>query len=308
MIDLSGGAKLDRGITLTFALIGVTGIWGATFVVMQDAIRGYSALSFLALRFGIAALLILPFAIRGMRRSELMTGMPIGLVLAVAMLAQTVGLRTTTTTSSGFITGLYVIFTPLIAMAFFKARIAPRVWLAVGVSSVGLVLIAGGRPADWKQGDLLTLIAAALFALHISLLSRYAPGKSASALAFGQMLSAALLLAAAAVASGGAAMPGRVGIWWALLVTGLGASAIGFWVQTRAQRRLPAARTAIIMATEPVFAAIAGYLAAGDRLTPVQATGAALMLAALGVAEIWPYVRRPVRSALYPQVTPPGRS
>ncbi len=159
-----------------------------------------------------------------------------------------------------------------------------------------MVLLAGGGPDGANLGDLLTLLCAAALGLHIALLSRYAAGYDAFGLAFAQMLSMALVFALFWPLFETVAFPPRE-VWGALIVTGLVASAGAFWAQTFVQQRLPAARTAVILTMEPVFAALFGYWLAGDRLVAVQVFGAALVLSALAVGEVAPIVTR--RSRLH---------
>lgn len=276
---------------LTLGLISVAALWGLTFVVVHDAVQGYSALSFVLVRFVIAAVVVLPFAVQHIGWREVRLGTPIGVMLGLGMLLQTEGLRTTTSTNSGLITGLYVVFAPLSALLLFKAQVSLRVWVAVVLSVLGLVLVAGGQPGEFRLGDVLTLFAAAVFGLEIALLSRYSPGSHAGALTLVQLLVTIALALPVVLLTGVEIAPPGPSVWGALLLTGVGASAYGFWMQTYAQARIPAGRAAVIMATEPVFAAVAGYFLADDRLTEVQWTGAALMLLALFVAEVLPYVR-----------------
>ncbi len=276
---------------LTLGLVSVAALWGLTFVAVHDAVRGYSALSFVLLRFVIAALVVLPFTVRHVTWREVRLGIPIGAMLGLGMLLQTEGLRTTTSTNSGLITGLYVVFAPLSALALFRDHVSRRVWVAVALSVLGLVLVAGGQPGDFRLGDVLTLIAAAVFGLEIALLSRYSPRSHAGALTLVQLLVTVALALPVVALSGAQVTPPSASVWGALLLTGVGASAYGFWMQTYAQARIPAGRAAVIMATEPVFAAVAGYFLAGDRLSDVQWVGAGLMLLALFVAEVAPYVR-----------------
>ncbi|MEJ7652843.1 MAG: DMT family transporter [Chloroflexia bacterium] len=277
-------------IGLTLGLVAVTMHWGFTFVSVQNAIRDYSVLAFLVWRFGTATLGVAPFALRRVGRLELRMGAVMGTLLALGLLVQTIGLRTTSVTNSGLIIGLYVIFTPLFAMLLFRARTGRQVWAAIALSLVGLSLVAGAQPGDLRLGDGLTLVAAALFGAQIALLSRYAPVRRHGADAR-PARNADRDTRAAALAVGVPFAPPRPDVWWAIAITGLGASAFAFWMQTYAQQRIPAARAAVIMAIEPVWAAIAGYLFAGDRLTEVQWIGAGLMLLALLVAEVAPYVR-----------------
>lgn len=284
---------MGKRLALTAALIGVTALWGGTFVLIQEAVVEFSVFSFLMLRYALAAVAVLPFTLRripsGYGRSELWAGGLLGLAVTMGILLQTTGLRTTTSTNAGLITGLYVVFAPLLAMALFRARVERRVWLAVALSVVGLVLVAGSRPGELCLGDSLVLAAAVAWGLQIALLSRVSPGRDTSALTLLQLAVPALLFLPVSLWLGAGLWPRAPVVWWGVIVTGLGCSALGYWVQTYAQARIPAGRAAVILATEPVFAALTGYLWAGDRLSGVQWLGAALMMLALAVAELGTY-------------------
>lgn len=271
----------------TLLLVGVTAVWGWTFVVVRDAIALYGVLPFLAVRFALAAAALAPLSAPGISRRTLVVGGGIGLVLALGYLLQTTGLLFTTPTNSGLITGLFVVFAPLADRLFFGAQAARRILVAVVLSLLGMALLAGGGPERVNPGDLLTLLCAVALGLHIALLSRYSGGHDTAGLTFAQILAMAILFAALWPLSGALALPPRE-VWGALLVTGLLASAGAFYVQTFVQRRIPAARAAIILTMEPVFAVLFGYWLAGDRLSAVQLGGAALILSALVVGEILP--------------------
>jgi drug/metabolite transporter (DMT)-like permease len=274
----------------TLLLVGVTAVWGWTFVVVQDAIALYGVLPFLAVRFALAAAALAPFYAPRLTRRSLLVGGGIGVVLALAYFFQTTGLLFTTPTNSGLITGLFVVFAPLADRLLFGVKGSRRVVVAVLLSLLGMVLLAGSGPEGVNPGDFLTLLCAAALGLHIALLSRYAAGHDAGGLTLAQILAMAVLFAAVWPFFEPVAFP-PVGVWIALLVTGLLASAAAFYVQTTVQQRIPAARTAIILTMEPVFAAFFGYWLAGDRLSPVQLLGAALILSALFVGEVLPVLR-----------------
>jgi drug/metabolite transporter (DMT)-like permease len=275
----------------TLLLVGITAVWGWTFVVVRDAIALYGVLPFLAVRFALAAAALAPFSVPKLTRRTLLVGGGIGVVLAAAYLFQTLGLLFTTPTNSGLITGLFVVFAPLADRILFGASFSRQVIVAVVMSLLGMVLLAGGGPEGINSGDILTLVCAAALGLHIALLSRYAAGHDAASLAFAQILAMAALFAVAWPVFEPVTLPPS-GVWIALLVTGLVASAGAFWVQTFVQQRIPAARTAIILTMEPVFAAFFGYWLAGDRLVAIQILGAALILSALVVGEVLPILAR----------------
>ena len=275
----------------TLLLVAVTAVWCWTFVVVQDAIFDYGVLPFLAVRFVMAGAALAPIYAKRLTRRSLLVGGGIGVVLAAGYLFQTTGLLFTTPTNSGLITGLFVVFAPLADRLLFGASASRQVILAVVLSLAGMVLLAGGGPEGANWGDLLTLLCAAALGLHIALLSRYASSHDAGALTLAQILAMALLFVVVWPFFDPVSLP-PTEVWVALLVTGLLASAGAFLVQTTVQQRIPAARTAIILTMEPVFAALFGYWLAGDRLVAVQIFGALLILSALVIGEVVPVLRR----------------
>ena len=275
----------------TLLLVAVTAVWGWTFVVVQDAISVYGVIPFLAVRFVLAGAALTPIYAAKLTRRSLIVGGGIGVVLAAGYLFQTTGLLFTSPTNSGLITGLFVVFAPLADRLLFGANLSRQVVLAVALSLVGMVLLAGGGPEGANWGDLLTLLCAAALGLHIALLSRYAASHDAGALTLAQILSMALLFFIVWPFFATVSLPPSE-VWVALLVTGLLASAGAFLVQTTAQQHIPAARTAIILTMEPVFAALFGYWLAGDRLVAVQIFGALMILSALVIGEVLPVLRR----------------
>jgi drug/metabolite transporter (DMT)-like permease len=266
------------------ALVVVTAVWGVTFVQVKDALELYPLFAFLAVRFAIASVALAPVAAPRLRRAGWKPATLLGGLLALGYALQTAGLDRTSVSSTGFITGLYVVFTPLFAYGLFRIKVARVVVLGVGLSLVGLALLAGvgvGEPG----GDALVLAGAAAFSLQIALMERYAPRYDAVAFTFVEMLAAFVGFAVIAVALGQVEVPRGWTVWGALIVTGVFASALGFLVQTWAQRQLSAARTALAFAMEPVWTAIFGFWLAGDRLGALGWTGAALIMAGIVVAE-----------------------
>jgi drug/metabolite transporter (DMT)-like permease len=212
-------------------------------------------------------------------------------VLAAGYLFQTTGLVFTTPTNTGFITGLFVVFAPLADRVLFGASLSRPVIAAAILSLVGMALLAGGGPAGPNWGDLLTLLCAVALGLHIALLSRYAASYDAGALTLAQILAVALIFVVLWPFFGTVSLP-PAGVWLALITTGLVASALAYLAQTTAQQHIPAARTAIILTMEPVFAAIFGYWLAGDRLVALQIFGGILILFALVIGEVVPRLGR----------------
>ncbi len=271
----------------TAALILVTAVWGVTFVQVKDAVELYPFLAFLAVRYLIATAALAPVAVarlRGLGRDGLVAGAVLGVLVALGIGLQTAGLERTTVTNTGFITGLYVLFTPLLALLLFRTRVVPAVWLGVGLALLGLGLLSGVGAGD-PVGDALVLAGSAAYSLQIVLLERYAPRYDAIAFTQAEMLAAFAGFALVAVAAGQIEPPRGWTVWGALLVTGIFASALGFLVQTWAQRRTSATRTALAFAMEPVFAGVFGFWLAGDRLGAVGWAGCAVIMAGILVAE-----------------------
>jgi drug/metabolite transporter (DMT)-like permease len=269
------------------ALVAVTAVWGLTFVQVKDAVALYPLFAFLAVRFAIASLaLAAPAAGRmgSLGRRGWTAGAALGLLLALGYALQTAGLERTTVSNAGFITGLYVVFTPLLGLVLFRTRVGRAVWLGVALAVAGLAMLSGVGAGD-PAGDLLVLAASAAYSLQIVLMERYAPRYDAVAFTQAEMLAACAGFAVVAVALGQVELPRGWTVWGALLVTGIFASALGFLVQTWAQRRLSAARTALAFAMEPVWAGIFGFWLAGDRLGALGWGGCAMIMAGIVVAE-----------------------
>jgi drug/metabolite transporter (DMT)-like permease len=269
------------------ALLGVTAVWGVTFVQVKDAVALYPLFAFLAIRFAIATLtLAVPGTrrVRSLGRAGIGAGALLGLLLAAGYVLQTAGLERTTVSSTGFVTGMYVVLTPLLALVLFRSRIAPTAWAGVGVSTAGLGLLSGVH-AGSAGGDLLVLAGAAVYSLQIVLMERFAPRYDAVAFTLVEMAAACSGLLVVALARGELGVPRGWTVWGALLVTGVFASALAFLVQTWAQRRTSATRTALAFTMEPVFAAFFGITLAGDRLGALGWTGCAAIMAGIVLAE-----------------------
>ena len=266
------------------ALVVVTAVWGVTFVQVKDALEVYPLFAFLAVRFAIASITLAPLAAPRLRSAGWKPGALLGALLAVGYALQTAGLERTTVSSAGFITGLYVVFTPVFAYLLFRIRVARIVAVGVGLAVLGLALLTGVGVGD-PVGDALVLGGSAVYSLQIALMERYAPRYDPIAFTFVEMLAAFVGFAVIAVALGQIELPRGWVVWGALLVTGIFASALGFLVQTWAQRQLSAARTALAFAMEPAWTALFGFWLAGDRLGAAGWAGAALIMAGIVVAE-----------------------
>jgi len=268
-------------------LVGVTAVWGVTFVQVKDAVAIYPLFAFLAVRFLIASgTLAVPAArrVRTLGRDGVLAAAFAGVLLGSGYALQTAGLERTSVSSTGFITGLYVVLTPLLALALYHVRIAGAAWLGVGLATVGLALLSGIHGGS-AVGDLLVLAGAAVYSLQIVLMERYAPRYDALAFTLVEMLAAFGGLLVVAVAAGQLGVPRGLTVWAALLVTGVFASALAFLAQTWAQRRASATQTALAFSLEPVWAALFGITLAGDRLGAAGWIGCLVIMAGIVIAE-----------------------
>src|SRR6186997_1797564 len=238
------------------ALVAVTAIWGYTFVPVQKAVGVYPLFAFLAVRFAISTLALAPFAwgpLRALPRAGWAAGIVAGSFLALAYGLQTAGLELTTVTSTGFITGLYVVFTPLLALAAFRTPVPAPVWIGVVFALAGLLLLSGAPGGSWT-GNLLVLGNAVAQSFQIVAMERWAPRYDARALTILQM-------------------------------AGVFAGALGYLVSTWVQSRTTAARAALIFTLEAPFAALFGVLLLSERLGWAGWTGCVVMLAGIVLAE-----------------------
>ncbi|KQZ79918.1 permease [Rhodanobacter sp. Root561] len=273
----------------TLGLIAMTAVWGSTFVLIKDVVGRMPVADFLAVRFAIAAAAMLVLFARPvwrLGRRQVLRGLLLGLVYGCGQLLQTWGLSLIAPSVSGFATGMYVVFTPILAMLLLGQRMAGIVWLAVALSTLGLGLLSlNGVAVD--LGVWLTLASAALYALHIVLLGQWSRPGEAFGLSAVQMVAIAVVCLLATAPHGPVLPPDR-GAWLAILYMALIAGAGAMLMQTWAQSHLPAARAAIVMTTEPVFAAAFAVLLGVDALSWRMAVGGGLILAAMYLVELMP--------------------
>jgi drug/metabolite transporter (DMT)-like permease len=268
-------------------LVGVTAIWGVTFVQVQDALALYPLFAFLAVRFAISTLVLAPFAwgsLRELPREGILAGLGVGALLAAAYGLQTAGLDLTTVASTGFITGLYVVFTPLIALWLFGTPVPAAAWAGVGVALVGLLLL-NGVPGGSALGNALVLANAIAQSFQIAAMERFAPRYDPRALTFLQMTTCFVGFTVIALAAGQLEVPHGSTVWGALLVTGIFAGALGYLIATWVQARTTAARAALVFTLEAPFAALFGVLLADEVLGWVGVLGCLVMLTGILLAE-----------------------
>jgi drug/metabolite transporter (DMT)-like permease len=297
------GSTRGAGLA-TLGLLAVTAIWGSTFVLIKDVVGRMPVADFLAVRFVIAAVAMLVlFALPLLRlgRAQLLRGLALGVLYGVAQWLQTEGLARTSPSVSGFVTGMYVVITPILSLLLFRQRMAWTTWLAVLLAMLGLgVLALNGFEVD--AGVLLTLASAALYALHIVGLGHWSRPGDAFGMSAIQMLGIAAVCLAITLPHGGPSLPPDGKAWIAVLYMALIAGALAMLIQTWAQAHMPATRAAIVMTTEPVFAAGFAVLLGVDVLTTRMLGGGALVLAAMYMVELAPRFRRKPAEALHHEV------
>lgn len=285
-----------RELAAELALVAIAAVWGLTFAMVQDAVGLLPVLAFLAYRFVPAALLVAAVCRRPLAAlgpAGLRAGLAMGAFLTAGYVLQTFALEHTSASSTGFITGLVVVLTPLLGALTLGQRVGPVAWAAALASAAGLALLSGVGGELHALGDGLALLCAFAFAAHILATDRGVAAHDVGALLAVQLGVCGLFTLVAAAALGQLEIPRGWTVWGALLVTSLLASALAFFVQSYAQRHAPPARTALILASEPAFAGLFGYLLAGDRYSALQWAGAALILAAIVAVEAVPRLRPP---------------
>ena len=309
-------ARLNHRLAGLF-LVVITIIWGTTFTIVHAAVAEITPMALVALRFGAAALVILPFAsgFARLRARGLVIGIGLGVVLFAGFATQTLGLERTTPARAGFITGLNVVMVPILGLLVGQ-RAHPRALVGIALALIGLAILSWGcrlpllgcapaavAAAGWSAGDTLILLCAVAFAMHIVAVGRWSIGLSVVPLNTVQLITVALLATGLGLATQG--LPSlRLSpeTWVAVLFLGIVATALVFGLQLIAQRAASPTRTALIFALEPVFAALFARLWIGEPLTLAVWIGGGLMLAGILVAEMlaWPawarIMRRPLTS------------
>lgn len=287
---------MNRRLKADIALALCTLLWGATFVVVKDALAYASVFGFIATRFVLAALLMAAIhrrAVQQLARNEIWAGAQIGFFMFTGYVFQTVGLTQTTPSKAAFITGSGVVLVPVLLALFWGRRINRWVWGGALAALVGLYYLAVPRAgfAQLNTGDLLVFVCAVLFALHIIFVGRYSPHHSVGALSFVQVATTAALALAALPVLGLTGwerlrLEWNAGLLFALFVTALLATAVAFSVQVWAQQYTTPTHTAILFSLEPVFAALTSFVVLGERLDRRGLLGAALILAGILLAEL----------------------
>jgi drug/metabolite transporter (DMT)-like permease len=297
-------ARSHTELLAFLALLSMTAAWGSTFFMIKDILTRIGVVDLLAVRFAIATLSLVLIAGRrlAMSRRIVARGALLGLLYGVAQILQTTGLAHTAASASGFITGLYVVATPLLGALILRSRIAPTTWLATGLATLGLgVLSLNGFAIGY--GELLTVCSAVIYAGHIIALGRLSEPGTALGLSAVQMAVITLICGLAALwpdAGSGIAiqLPTSGRDWLILIYLALIASALTMVLQTWAQARVEASRAAVIMAMEPVWAAAFAVALGGESITVRMVVGGLAILAAMYLVELSPRRRpQPVEDA-----------
>jgi drug/metabolite transporter (DMT)-like permease len=271
-----------------WALLSVSAAWGFAFVVMKDAIERQTVNNFLFSRFIVAVIamfLLRPQCIKFFDKDLLLRGSVAGVFLGSGYILQTLGLERTGAAITGFITGLYVVFTPLIAAVVLKARITRVTWGCVALATLGLALLS---LHGWSIGfgELLVLGSAFGFGAHIIALGKWSNGRDAYAMTVVQLAVCAILSGVASAFEGGYELPPDGGVWATVVFTAVVCTAVAFVIQTWSQAHMTTTKVAVILTMEVVFAAIFAIVFGGETLTLQKALGGVLVVIAMFVIVI----------------------
>jgi len=265
-----------------WALLTVSTAWGFSFVVMKDAIQRQSVNSFLFTRFTLAVIvmiLIRPQVLKHFNKDLLQRGGLAGIFLGLGYIAQTLGLERTGAAITGFVTGLYVVLTPVIAAIVLKEKVTKFTWYCIALATFGLGLLSI-RGFSVGVGEMFVLASAFLFAAHIIALSKWSSGRDVYAMTVIQLTMCAVL-AGLASAIEGYSLPPDTGVWSVVIFTAVFATAVAFIVQTWSQAHMSATKVAVILTMEVVFAAVFAIVLGGERLTIQTAIGGVLVVVAM---------------------------
>jgi drug/metabolite transporter (DMT)-like permease len=275
-------------------LLVVSLIWGSAFVAQRIAALQVGVFLFNGLRFLLGALVLLPFALWGKNQERSLPATPkdtlAGILMAGGLMwagaaLQQAGLQHTTAGNAGFITGLYVVFTPLLLALVPRQKPQPHILAAALLAVVGLFLLSTGGRMRLNPGDILELTGAVFWALHIILIGWLVKRVVILRLAIGQYLVCGLLSLLTGLIVESHPWQGLLTGWWAIVYTGALSVGLGYTLQAAAQRVAPPSDAAIFLSMEAVFAALFGWLFLAETLTVLQSVGCAVMLAGMLLAQ-----------------------
>jgi drug/metabolite transporter (DMT)-like permease len=262
-----------------WALLAVSASWGMAFVVMKDAIERQSVNNFLFTRFLLAVLVMLalkPSVVKKFDRDLVITASSAGVFLGLGYIFQTLGLARTGAAITGFVTGLYVVITPLLAYFFLKEKLNKLIWGCVFLATIGLGLLSI-RGFSVGIGEMLVLASAFFFGAHIIALGKWSSGRDVYAMTVVQLAMCALLSGIASIPEGYSAPP-DTGVWAVVIFTAVVCTAVAFVVQTWSQAHMTTTKVAVILTMEVVFAAVFAMIFGGERLTLQATIGGMLVL------------------------------
>jgi drug/metabolite transporter (DMT)-like permease len=272
---------------LYFAMLATAAVWGGSFVLMKDAIQEQDVYSFLSSRFLVASALMIayrPNVFKGLTPKFIKQGVLAGVLLGGGYIFQTLGLAKTTVSNTGFITGLYLVFTPLISLIILKRKVLNIQWLAVVVATLGLFLISYNG-ISIGIGEILVLISALFYGAHFVALGEWSDGKNTYALTLIQILTVSAIASICALVNG-YQLPPSANVWQAVLFTAFFATFLAFIVQTKAQSVMSATAASVLLAMETPFALFFGLVFNSDPLTMRIIAGGTMVMFAMGVV-IW---------------------
>jgi len=278
-------------------LASVTLFWGATFPIVKEAITEMPVMAFLWVRFAIAAVLLAILSGRSgfstLDRRGWRLGIMLGTLLFLSYLFQTFGLERTSSANTGFLTGLGVIWVPLMAGPILKKPAAFGSKIGVGLALFGLFMLTWHTPWMLNVGDFLVVVCSLFIALHIIGLDAFTRGYDGRALTFVQIATMAVLSGLGSLAYEPVSWPSSwtSSLIFAFVITSVFATAYAFWAMTTFQNRTTPTRAALVYTLEPVFAAIFSVWLAGDRLSAIGWLGGLLIVTGMIVAEVWPLLK-----------------
>lgn len=278
--------RTSRHISIQLALVAVAVVWGSTFVMVKDAVESYPLFGFLGWRFAIAVLafvVLFPRSLTRLTAPNVRGGLLAGVFLTAGYVLQTWGLTRTTASNAAFITGMFVVVTPVLQAVFLRRMPTAATLVGVAMAVPGLWLLTGGG-SGWGVGDSLVFGCAVAYSIHMLVLGSLGDDIDVGALTLVQLFTVTVVCTAVSLVTEPRVMPVGVDVWVALAVTGVLASAVAFWVQTYAQQVISPARTALILVSEPAFGGLFGWFA-GERLGNLGFVGAGLILGGMVVSE-----------------------
>lgn len=301
-------------LTANSLLLIAAMVWGAAFVAQSTAMDSIGPLSFTGVRFLLAAISVAPFAYFEWRKSEkriplrgLLQSAFVGAIFFIAITLQQYGFFTTSVTNAGFLTALYVVFTPIMGIVILRTWPNAYIWPIVAIALIGAYLLAG-RLESMAVGDLLNVLSGLFWALQIILIGRLVlQYGNPITIACLQFLTAGLLGMLFGLPIEGLALHNLTGAWFEIIYTGVFSGGLSFTLQAIGQRYTPPADAAILLSSESLFAAIFGALLLNERLTGSQVIGCAMIFSCILLVELLPLISRKLRrSGDKPQAKQPA--